>query len=334
MRVVIYGVGAVGGVIGAALAHAGHPVIGIARGRQLEALCAGPLRMRHPGGEVNVTLPCVEDPAQITFRADDVILLTMKTQDTGPALTRLRAAGGRDQAIFCLQNGIANERMALRLFPNVHGVTVMMPAGFTEPGEVTGHGTPKLGLFDIGRYPQGSDAADATLAALFDSAEMAGFVHSDVMASKRGKLLMNIGNVLEAGLGQGVDKGAFMARAKAEAIAAFKAAGLGWDDVGMQNPRRAALMQTGKISGTDRLGGSTTQSLLRGTGAVETDYLNGEVVLIARQQGIPAPVNSFLCDLGAEMAARNTQPGSLSEDRLHRLFAVWEAGGDVSLPGS
>jgi 2-dehydropantoate 2-reductase len=80
----------------------------------------------------------------------------MKSQDTTKRCMALRAAGVRDQPIFCLQNGIANEPMALRLFPNVHGVTVMMPATYTVPGVVVCHGTPKLGLFDIGRFPSGS----------------------------------------------------------------------------------------------------------------------------------------------------------------------------------
>ena len=51
----------------------------------------------------------------------------------GDLATALRAAGLRDQPIFCAQNGVANERAALRLFPNVHGITVMMPAAATAP---------------------------------------------------------------------------------------------------------------------------------------------------------------------------------------------------------
>ena len=103
--------------------------------------------------------PCVGDPAGIDWRADDAILLTMKTQDTAPALERLRAAGVAGQPIFCVQNGVANERMALRRFPNVHGVTVMMPASFLTPGEVAVFSTPRHGIFDIGRVPRGQRRA-------------------------------------------------------------------------------------------------------------------------------------------------------------------------------
>jgi len=332
MRAVIYGVGAIGGVVAAALAEAGHEVIGIARGAQLAALQAGPLRLRAPGLEIAAQVPCVADPSEIAFRDDDMVLLTMKTQDCLGALHRLRSAGLRDQPIFCLQNGIANEPMALRLFPNVHGVTVMMPAAFTEPGEVLCHGTPKLGLFDIGRYPAGSDADDARLAALFDSARMAGFVRENVMASKRGKLLVNLANCLEAAVGRGADRGDFPQRVRAEAEAVLRAAGLAWDEVGMDDPRRKELMQMGEITGATRFGGSTTQSLLRGTGRVETDYLNGEIAYLGRLHGVATPANAFLTWLGAALAEARVQPGHLDAARLGALFEDWAAGHRVDLP--
>ena len=331
MRAVVYGVGAIGGVVAVALARAGHEVIGIARGAQLAALRAGALRLRTPDGDVEASVPCVADPSGIDFRPDDLILLTMKTQDCLDALNRLRSAGVRDQPVFCLQNGIANEAMALRLFPNVHGVTVMMPATFTDPGEVLCYGTPKLGLFDIGRFPRGSDGDDARLAGLFDSAQMRGFVHDDVMASKRGKLLVNLGNCLEAAVGRGADRGDFPARARAEAEAVFRAAGLSWDDVGMDDPRRKALMRMGEIPGAARSGGSTTQSLLRGTGRVETDYLNGEIAYLGRLHGVATPVNAFLTALGASMAEARVAPGHLGAGDLSTLFADWSAGHGITI---
>ncbi|MCU4652470.1 ketopantoate reductase family protein [Roseibacterium sp. SDUM158016] len=332
MRVVLYGLGAVGGTIAAALANAGVEVAGIARGAMLEALHDRPLRLRHPGGEIVVTVPCFGTPAEVDFRPDDLICLTMKSQDTEAALLELRAAGVRNQAIFCLQNGIANEPRALRFFPNVHGVTVMTPAGYAEPGEVLCHGTPKLGMFDIGRFPSGSDDADRALADAFDRAGMAGFVHEDVMSSKRGKLLLNLGNALEASLGRGTERGDWPARVRTEAEAVFRAAGLAWDDVGMDAPRRKELMQMGDIPGEARFGGSTSQSLLRGTGRVETDYLNGEIAWLARMHGMEAPANAFLADLMDRIAASGAGPGSLSLADLDARFAAWERGEAPATP--
>ena len=136
MRFVVYGVGAIGGTVAAALALSGQNVIGIARGAQLAAIKDGGLLLRTPDSAARAAFPCVADPAEIAVRPDDAIFLTMKSQDTVDALQRLRAAGFAGQPIFCIQNGVANERFALRRFPEVHGVTVMMPATFTTPGEV------------------------------------------------------------------------------------------------------------------------------------------------------------------------------------------------------
>ena len=55
---------------------------------------------------------------------------------------------------MCAQNGVANERAALRLFANVYGMCVMCPTGHLEPGVVEAYSSPVTGLLDIGRYPE------------------------------------------------------------------------------------------------------------------------------------------------------------------------------------
>ena len=64
------------------------------------------------------------------------------------------------------------------------------------------------------------------------------------------------------------------------------------------------------------LGGSTWQSLTRGTGNVETDYLNGELVMIARQHGRSAPMNARLASLVRQAAGHGTPPGAMSVAEL------------------
>ncbi|MEM1316519.1 MAG: 2-dehydropantoate 2-reductase N-terminal domain-containing protein, partial [Pseudomonadota bacterium] len=112
MRLIIYGLGAIGGTVAAGLTRAGREVIGIARGARLAALREGGLRFRTPLLEDRIRLPLVEDPAEIAFRPGDAVMLAMKTQAVAPALDRLRAAGWSDGPIFCALNGIASERMA------------------------------------------------------------------------------------------------------------------------------------------------------------------------------------------------------------------------------
>ena len=75
-----------------------------------------------------------------------------------------------------------------------------------------------------------------------------------------------------------------------------------------------------RIDGERRGGGSTWQSLARGTGRVETDLLNGEIVLLGRLHGVPTPVNALLQDVANELARTGAPPASLTEaDLLARL---------------
>jgi 2-dehydropantoate 2-reductase len=317
MRIVVHGMGAIGGVVAAALCRSGTEAVGIARGAMLSAVRRRGLRLRAPGLDETVAVPVVAHPAEIDWRADDAVLLCVKGQDTAGALEDLRNAGVDRQAVFCAQNGVENERAALRIFPNVHGVTVMMPALYLEPGEVAVFTEPKLGIFDIGRYPRGTDNADAALAGRLEAAGIACFPHQDVMASKYGKLLMNLANVLKAALGPDAESGALGEAVRAEALAVLAAAGIAWNPVDGSDPRRDALLRpVDGLPGVERRGGSTTQSLLRGAARVETDYLNGEIALLGRLHGVPVPVNAALARIGARMAREGRQPGCYTPEGL------------------
>ncbi len=314
MRIIIHGVGAIGGVLATALAASGTEVIGIARGPRLEAIRNTGLTLRTPDGMTQARFNGVSHPRDIDFRDDDMILLTVKSQDTTAALEDLRAAGVTDQPIFCAQNGVANETMALRLFPNVHGINVMLPAEYREPGETIAFGTPKTGVFDIGRFPGGCDAADHAIAEALDRANIAGFPTDDVMPSKYGKLLLNLGNIVEAALGRGTDTAEITKALRAEGRAVLDAAGIRYTEVDSKDPRRGTLLNIVEIDGVTRIGSSSSQSLARGAGRIETDFLNGEIALLARLHGVPAPANTYAARLASELARDNARPGSVTPE--------------------
>ncbi|MEC7258002.1 MAG: 2-dehydropantoate 2-reductase N-terminal domain-containing protein [Pseudomonadota bacterium] len=321
MRIIIMGVGAVGGTLAVALAASGQEVVGVARGAQLTAIQKGGLTLRTPMGDTHATFPCVASPDQIDWRPDDAVVLTVKGQHTAAALDQLVAAGVTDQPIFCAQNGVDNERQALRRFANVHAVTVMLPATYLTPGEVLCHAAPKPGYFDIGRYPQGLDDADHALADALEKAGFGGYAVPDVMASKYGKLLMNLHNIAEAAIGEGARPIAEAMRAEARTV--LEAAGIAARDMGSSDPRRTTVMKVTEIPGTPRPGSSTTQSLERGTGSIETDYLNGEICLLGRLHGVPTPANDWGMAIAARMLVENLKPHSISlEDAKAALVRV------------
>ena len=320
MTFIIYGVGAIGGTIAAKLAQSGTSTTGIARGTQLDALRQNGILLRTPTGDIRTQFPVVADPAGLKVDPDDVVFLCMKGQDTAAALQRLLAAGITTQPIVCAQNGVANEREALRFFPNVYAMMVVLPATFVTPGEVAAFGMPHAGLFDIGRYPTGTDAAVEHIAASLTTAGFAAFAKPDAMASKYGKLLMNLGNVLDAAAGDASSASALLSAARAEGEAVLRAAGIAFS-AAADDPRRKTLMMPQTIPGAARVGSSSAQSLARGAGSIETDYLNGEIVLLGRLHGVPTPVNAGLCALGRKLVADRVKPGSLSLADIEAIVA-------------
>ena len=314
MRFVVYGAGAVGGVIGAQLFQQGHDVTLIARGAHYEAIRDRGLRLETPDESLTLPIPVADRPAEVKFTAGDVVLLAMKTQDTASALNELSAAAPPEVVIASAQNGVENERLALRRFPEVYGVCVLLPASFLEPGVVETYMAPVFGRLDVGRYPRGDDETAGALAEAFTGAGFEADARPDIMRFKYGKLVTNLGNAVEAVIGPG-EAGREIARmAREEGAACLRAAGI-------DTERGVTVLAHARpVRGRDRLGGSTHQSLQRGTGTIEVDYLNGEIVLLGREHDMPIPVNELLRSLANRMAREGLSPGLMTaEEFLARL---------------
>ena len=96
----------------------------------------------------------------------------------------------------------------------------------------------------------------------------------------------------------------------------FAAARIGYAPEDEIAAARSNQVRTGAVNGSSRAGGSSWQSLSRGTGTIEADFLNGEIVLLGRQHGVPTPVNAALQKL-ANQAARNREaPGSTTPAQI------------------
>ena len=249
----------------------------------------------------------------------DALLLTTKTQDTVGVLDALPS---RDAAVFCMQNGVANERMAARRGFDSYAVVVMLPAVFLEPGHVDAQGSPYSGLLDLGRYPHGVDDRATAVARALSASGFVSTPEQAVMRWKYAKLLRNLGNSLEALTGHDISHAELDvvkqidARARAEAEECYRAAGIDWASDDEWTARRGMQVQWTPVEGRDRMGGSTWQSVARGTGGVEADYLNGEIVLLGRRHGIATPVNRMLQREVVALARRRGEPGSMRPSDL------------------
>lgn len=91
-----------------------------------------------------------------------------------------------------------NERLALRRFPDVYGAVVMAPTGHLRPGAVEAYGRLASGMIDLGRYPAGTDELAEQLAAALSESQFRSRVWPDVMRLKYAKLILNLGNAVNA----------------------------------------------------------------------------------------------------------------------------------------
>ncbi len=341
MRFIIYGAGAIGGTIAAKLCDVGFPVICIARGEHLRTMRESGLMLHTPERVIQVHPKMVTHPGEIEFRAEDIVLLCMKSQHTGAALQDLHRAAVSNIPVVCVQNGVANERMAAELFSNVYACLVVVPALYLNAGVVACHAGGLGGILDIGRYcnqarPNQETFSiiepDPILESLTQALECAGFgskVTPAIMAWKYAKLTTNLGNIIQAAI-QGApetDAEAKLAWREeirtlskslyAEAHACFQAAGITYltqKDINARCEEAGVDMQAG-IPGIDRIGGSTLQSMLRATGNIETGYLNGEIVSLGKQFNVSTPANAVMLEISKEIVEQRLPIGhfNLSE---------------------
>ncbi len=312
-RFIVYGAGAIGGVVGARLFEHGHEVVLIARGAHREAIERDGLRLESPDGVLVQRIAVAGGAAEVAWRDDDVVLLTVKTQDSAAVLEQLAAAAPPPIAVVCMQNAVENERIALRHFAGTYSVTVQLPATHLEPGVVIAHSTPLTGSLDIGRHPHGVDDRARAIASVLDTSGFSSVARADIARWKYAKLLRNVHNAVDALFSRDAGAPEVGGRARAEAVAAFAAAGIDYVADAEYDERHARLITIVPVGGRQHGGGSTWQSLIRGSHGTEVDYLNGEIVLLGRLHGVPAPVNELLCRLVHETARGRRTPRSLTQ---------------------
>ena len=310
-RYIIYGAGGIGGVMGGRLHQGGHDVLLIARGAHHDAIRDNGLRVQSADDDVTLQIPVVDHPSKIAWQDGDILFLCMKSQDTQGALNDLWHVAPRDLPIVCAQNGVANEGVVLRSFPKVYGMCVMCPTNFVTPGIVQAYSAPTTGIMDLGCYPGGFDDVALEVAEALTKSTYVSKARPDIMRWQYGKLLMNLGNGLDALCGNAARGTGLFGRIREEGVEVLKAAGIDFVDSDEDAARRGSFMVIRPIDGEIRGGGSTWQSLHRGLATVETDYMNGEIVYLARKHGVQAPVNELMQQLMHEAVRDKVPAGSV-----------------------
>lgn len=128
---------------------------------------------------------------------------------------------------------------------------------------------------------------------------------------KYAKLLQNLGNAVEVVCGSEVRAPELVEALRVEGAAVLDAAGIAYVSSTDLAARASTLNDGDTDAWAGRAGGSSWQSVVRRTGSIETDYLNGEIVLLGRLYGVPTPVNRVIQRLAVRAARDGLQPGSV-----------------------
>ncbi len=329
MRIAVIGAGAVGGLLAALAARAGHEVFVTARGEHAAAIARAGLHVDGGWGEWVATVALVES---IPSSPLDLLVLATKAHDSADALAPWAAHDGTP--VLVLQNGLGGEqavRDALPHSPVALGLA-LFAVSLSGPGRITVTGPNGLTL-------GGDPAAVAGAEPLLRQALPAELVLADdIRGAQFTKLLVNQVNALPAITGLSVQQTVadarllpILARGMVETVAVGDAAGVAWGRIGGVDAEAVASIRTGGPAAAAELArtlaagmgevpnpASMLQSIRRGR-TTEVDQLNGAVVTLGESLGVATPVNAALVALvhEVERASAHLSPA----DVVARLLA-------------
>jgi len=291
------GSGGVGGVFGARLAKGGADVTFIARGAHLEAMRKSGLRIE--GGTDPMSLPKVnatDDPARVG--RVDMILFAVKLWDTESAARALLPCIGPDTGLISFQNGVQKDDMLRPIVGDAAlvGGASHVSAAITAPGVITQNGPLQkltFGEFDGRRSQRVADLHKACQAGGIQS-EIAPdinlviwqkFVFLAGVAGVTTSMRAPIGAIRENPLTR-----QFLLDLMKEIVAVGRARGVPFaPDFAEQQLKFADTLPAGMIA-------SMYHDLQSGK-PLELPWLNGGVVDLGAQSGVPTPMNRAVRDI-------------------------------------
>ena len=331
-HIVVLGAGSIGCFIGGAWAAAGCSVSFIGRETIRDDLKANGLTLSdHSGWRIHIAHDLIDFATKPAALAKaDIVALCVKSHATAAAAKQIAAHGKKKPAVISLQNGVSNAETLRSLLPKLEVIQGMVPYNVAYLGG--------------GRFHKGTSgtlvaAETETTRAL---AERIGArpgrlrLAQDMNGVAWGKLLINLNNAVNALSGETLleqlgkrDYRRVVAASIVEALDLLQAAGIEPAQIGPLPPKllphaiaapdfifKNLLLRVQKIDAQAR--SSMADDLAAGR-ETEIDYLNGEVVRLARSLGREAPVNSAIVSLVKQREAGVERLWSPSELRKYVL---------------
>lgn len=290
-KIYVLGAGAVGCFFGGILARAGCDVTLIARPDRAQAINEFGLELNCQTFHDVVRLKASSD---ISLLADaDLILLTVKSPDTGSVIRSIASILPSHTVILSLQNGVANVPIAKKLVANpVYPAVVYVATGMEGHRTMRHHGRGELLLGSIGAMTEQDSMILASICQLFGDAGIPCSVADEIKKEMWLKFLVNCAYNGISAIGQ-VSYGDMVSVQEVRnlidqitkeflLIASKEGVNISETEAKKANELIAKTMTT-QIS-------STAQDLAKGK-RTEIEFLNGYIVELGKLHGIATPGN-------------------------------------------
>lgn len=334
MKVGVMGAGAIGCYVGGQLAATGHDVVFVGRqriGDDVRAHGLTVIDLQHRRRTVAAD--------RIVFATDasaladcDVVLCAVKSGGTADAAAKLAELLGRDAVIVSLQNGIHNaERLREALAPRVVLGGIVGFNVISREGAVFQRTT--SGPLVVEAHAAGDALSAALLSAGFEIERP-----EDIAPKQWSKLMMNLNNAVSALSGAptrdlvltaGYRK--VLAAVIEEALRVLRAAKIRPARLGalpvhvfpyaLRLPTPIVKVVARAQLKIDPEARSSMWEDLEKRRLTEVDYLNGEIVALAKKVGTTAPLNERIVALVHDVEARGEGSPKLSPEALWKAIA-------------
>ena len=137
MKIGIMGAGGMGCYLGGRLAHDGHDVTFISRGKQLQALRQDGLKVESHYGDFHLpSVKATDDCCEVG--PVDLVLFCVKSYDTAAAAGQMKPMVGPETVVLPVQNGIEHIKTLERVLESAHiiGGSCIISAHVPAPGHV------------------------------------------------------------------------------------------------------------------------------------------------------------------------------------------------------
>lgn len=319
MKVGIVGAGSIGCYVGGALQMGGAEVHFLGRQRLVDELgCSGLTISDFRGLKHHIAPEALQlhtDPAGLA--AMDCLIVSVKSADTETVAAELAPYVGEHTVVVSLQNGIDNPARLASVLGRAKIVPGMIAFNVLHRGQGCFHaGTDGAIMLE-------NCAELAPLAGLFQASGTPFEWHDDMRSVQWSKLLLNLNNPINALAGvplkEELSQRGYrrcLARLQREALAAIGRAGIPlqrltavpaqWMPRVLDTPDWLFKRLAQPMLAMDPLARSSMWEDLERGRRTEIDWLNGEVLRLAAEQGVSAPANRQLVALvkAAEQGGR------------------------------